>query len=236
MALALSIAIPLGASMVITGAVSLGACAKGKGEGEEDQGISREVSDLASVPLDSAIVTVQDGGNSSGGGGGVGTDGDGHSLFRSQHGFPPVMVPVWLVVAGAAVLFAPLVYLAYDKYWKCEEGGPLVLRASKLFVVGYLLCGLVWAVLGFLWVFGGRDNQVGKSTLCSRLSGLPTNAYILLRSLAGSHLTLLLRRPRQLRIRVRLRLAHHHERRHGRLDLLQDVRRAPLGVPLGRLK
>ena len=69
-----------------------------------------------------------------------------------------VHIPVWLIVAGAVVLMVPLVYFIYDKYCKEESSGPLIKSIANCLVIGYLLCGLAWAVVGFLWVFGNHQH------------------------------------------------------------------------------
>jgi len=69
-----------------------------------------------------------------------------------------VHIPVWLLVSGCAVFFVPGIYFVYDKYCKDESGGPLIKRASKYLVISYLLCGLAWSIVGFLWVFSAHDH------------------------------------------------------------------------------
>ena len=76
-----------------------------------------------------------------------------------------VHIPVWLLVSGCAVFFVPGIYFIYDKYCKDESGGPLIKSASNCLVISFLLCGLAWSLVGFLWIFGavnhatcGRDS------------------------------------------------------------------------------
>ena len=45
-----------------------------------------------------------------------------------------------------------------EKYCKEENGGPLFKTFSNCLVISYLLCGLAWAVVGFLWVFGAYEH------------------------------------------------------------------------------
>ncbi len=139
--IAICLSLPLGGCMVVTGAVSIASCSEDDGEKNETS-LPRQTSGYETSPRQNAD-----------------PPGD-------PHGFPPVMVAAWLVVAGAAVLSAPAAYLAYDKYWKSEEGGPLVKRAARVAVVSLLLFGLVWSVLGFLWVFGGREDSLAVTFIC----------------------------------------------------------------------
>ena len=82
-------------------------------------------------------------------------------------------VPVWLLISGGCVLFVPLVYFVYDKYCKDQDGGPLIKKAATCMVITCLLCGLVWAVVGFLWVFGTfKDHPT-----CGRNSGTGTYEF-----------------------------------------------------------
>ena len=72
---------------------------------------------------------------------------------------------MWLIVAGSILMFVPLIYFIYDKYCKDEGGGPLIKNVANFLVIFYLLCGLVWAVVGFVWVFGShRDDLCGSGT------------------------------------------------------------------------
>ena len=76
-----------------------------------------------------------------------------------------IHIPMWLIVAGSILLFVPLIYFIYDKYCKDEGGGPLIKNVANFLVIFYLLCGLVWAVVGFVWVFGShRDEICGSGT------------------------------------------------------------------------
>ena len=68
-------------------------------------------------------------------------------------------IPIWLLVSGCAVFLVPAIYFIYDKYCKEETGGPLFKTFSNGLVISYLLCGLAWAVIGFLWVFGAYEHS-----------------------------------------------------------------------------
>jgi heme/copper-type cytochrome/quinol oxidase subunit 4 len=70
-----------------------------------------------------------------------------------------INIPIWLIVAGCMLMFVPLIYFVYDKYCKDEGGGPMIKNVANFLVIFYLLCGLVWAVVGFVWVFGSREHQ-----------------------------------------------------------------------------
>ena len=67
-------------------------------------------------------------------------------------------IPVWLLVSGCAVFFVPGIYFVYDKYCKDESGGPLIKSAANCLVVSFLLVGLAWSLVGFLWVFGAYEH------------------------------------------------------------------------------
>lgn len=69
-------------------------------------------------------------------------------------------IPIWLSVSGCAVLIVPLVYFVYDKYCKAQDGGPMFKNVAKYLVILYLLCGLCWSVIGFLWVFGAHQDEI----------------------------------------------------------------------------
>jgi len=69
-------------------------------------------------------------------------------------------IPIWLLVAGCAVLLVVPVYYIYDAFCRADLGGPLVRGIANCIIVSFLMCGLVWAILGFLWVFGSHSNEV----------------------------------------------------------------------------
>ncbi|CAB4060768.1 RP-L40e [Lepeophtheirus salmonis] len=69
-------------------------------------------------------------------------------------------IPIWLIVSGVALLFVPTIYLVYDKYCKHEDSGPLIKALSQTVVITYLLIGLAWAIVGFLWVFGSVSHEI----------------------------------------------------------------------------
>jgi len=65
-----------------------------------------------------------------------------------------VHIPIWLLVAGILVLAVPLVYYIYDAFCKPEDVNQGCKRVSQTLVIIFLLAGLAWAVVGFLWIFG----------------------------------------------------------------------------------
>ena len=81
-------------------------------------------------------------------------DGDDESMSYLDK----IRIPVWLIVAGIMVLFVPCIYYVYDKYCKDEGGGPFIKSVANCLVILYLLCGLTWAVVGFVWVFGSHQH------------------------------------------------------------------------------
>ena len=78
-------------------------------------------------------------------------------LHFSQY-LEKVHIPIWLLVSGCAVFFVPGVYFIYDKYCKDEHGGPMIKSMANCIVISYLLCGLAWSVVGFLWIFGASQH------------------------------------------------------------------------------
>jgi len=66
-------------------------------------------------------------------------------------------IPVWLLVAGGLVLLAPLVYLVYDVFCKPDDVNLGVKNTCRVMVIVYLLTGMAWAIVGFLWIFGASD-------------------------------------------------------------------------------
>jgi len=129
------VAFPLAISMVTVGAISIEQCSKEK-SGE----------DYNNQTFNSSSNITNDGGD--------------HDNYLEM-----VHIPVWLLVSGCAVFFVPGIYFIYDKYCKDESGGPLIKSASNCLVISFLLCGLAWSLVGFLWIFGavnhatcGRDS------------------------------------------------------------------------------
>ena len=106
LAICSAISIPLGATMVVTGAVGVSSC-----ETFQSSNASREVGDFGS-------------GSESG---------EEHAEVQSTR--PPLLpshlvaiesgwrIAMWLQVAGCAIILSPGVYLIYDKYCKVVEGG-----------------------------------------------------------------------------------------------------------------
>ena len=161
MGIAFAIAWPLSIAMIIAGALAVTECERTNSTGGENEiTIHVEVSDPtnkrkstttsinsipSSTPKSHQSKLIDD--NSM-----VGS-------MSSDDAYADLMIPVWLIVAGCLLMFVPLVYFVYDKYCKDEGGGPLIKNVANFLVIFYLLCGLVWAVVGFVWVFGGRDHE-----------------------------------------------------------------------------
>ena len=156
--------IPLGVSMVITGAISTYTC----GGGLTANNNATWIVEAPSLNQSQAAVQV---------------DGGRQAQDYSK-------IPTWLIVAGSMVsayyiyvygshsvgrfemrlrmlyttcmhqvVLVPVIYLLYDRYCKSEEGGPLIKRASIGVVIFFLLCGLAWSIVGFLWVFGAHESE-----------------------------------------------------------------------------
>lgn len=62
-------------------------------------------------------------------------------------------VPVWLCASGGATLIFPAIYFAYDAYCKSDAGERVAKRTAHVGIIIYILCGLIWALLGFSWIF-----------------------------------------------------------------------------------
>jgi len=70
-------------------------------------------------------------------------------------------LPCWLIVAGCLLIILPAVYTLYDKFTKKEETETGCLSnfgISVSVVIFYMLCGLAWAILGFVWILGTQDT------------------------------------------------------------------------------
>jgi len=68
-------------------------------------------------------------------------------------------IPIWLIVAGILVILVPAVYLIYDAFCKPEDVKQNTKNLCQFVVIMFLLAGLAWAVVGFVWIFGAHDIQ-----------------------------------------------------------------------------
>jgi len=68
-----------------------------------------------------------------------------------------VHIPLWLTVSGGLLLIAPVIYFLYDKFCKPDGVNTTVKNICQLVVIIYLLTGLAWALVGFVWIFGARQ-------------------------------------------------------------------------------
>jgi hypothetical protein len=134
--------------MIVTGAVATDSCRGGGGGG--DMTFNEDLRKVFTVRGDDNTTKMEEEERMNGTAG----------LLPLQANNGHVLIPLWLIVAGSAVVLVPLVYFIYDKYCKSVDGGPLVKRVANCVVIFYLLCGLVWSIVGFLWVFGAHANQV----------------------------------------------------------------------------
>jgi len=78
-----------------------------------------------------------------------------------------IHIPIWLIVSGGLVLVAPLIYYIYDVFCKAEHASKVGKNLSQCLVVTFLLGGLAWAVVGFLWIFGAHeiaDDNCGSNS------------------------------------------------------------------------
>ena len=110
LAICSAISIPLGATMLVTGAVGVSSC-----ETFQSYNMSPQVGELA---FKSGTET-----------------GEEQAAIESTEAPPPSLLPqlmkiesgwriaMWLLVAGSAIILSPGVYLTYDKYSKEVEGG-----------------------------------------------------------------------------------------------------------------
>eukprot|EP00092_Neocalanus_flemingeri_P009257 GFUD01009963.1.p1 GENE.GFUD01009963.1~~GFUD01009963.1.p1 ORF type:complete len:360 (+),score=44.02 GFUD01009963.1:326-1405(+) len=76
-------------------------------------------------------------------------------------------IPVWLIVAGILVVLVPVFYFIYDAFCKPEDVKQSTKNLSQLLVILFLLAGLAWAVVGFVWIFGAHNIQ---NTYCGHNS------------------------------------------------------------------
>ena len=168
MLIAFLIAWPLSVAMITTGSLTISDCQQSNitstTQKISEQAVSKSIvtnktpsslNDLPSSPTKSSnlisssyqSVILQDSG------------------FLNDDLLNNIHIPMWLIVAGSILMFVPLIYFIYDKYCKDEGGGPLIKNVANFLVIFYLLCGLVWAVVGFVWVFGShRDDLCGSGT------------------------------------------------------------------------
>lgn len=76
-------------------------------------------------------------------------------------------IPIWLLVAGVLVLAVPGVYFLYDAFCKPENVSAGLKKCSQFLVILFLLVGLAWAVVGFVWIFGAHrteDSSCGSNS------------------------------------------------------------------------
>jgi len=132
MSICFLVAFPLGSSMIIAGGLSVNAC--GNSSYNITTQTTHHLADDNDTLLDNNI-TIED------------------KQIEMVH------IPIWLLVAGCAVLLVLPVYYIYDVYCKEDLGGPLIRNIANCIVIFFLLCGLVWAIVGFLWVFGSHLNE-----------------------------------------------------------------------------
>jgi len=77
-----------------------------------------------------------------------------HTLSPGILSLEMVHIPIWLLVAGILVLAVPAVYFVYDAFCKPEDVNPGCKKCSQVLVIVFLLAGLAWSIVGFLWIFG----------------------------------------------------------------------------------
>jgi len=68
-------------------------------------------------------------------------------------------IPLWLIVAGFLVILVPIIYLIYDVFCKPEDVKQSTKNFCQFVVILFLLAGLAWAIVGFVWIFGAHDIQ-----------------------------------------------------------------------------
>ena len=129
MAICFLVAFPLGTSMIFAGGLSVNACT------DAGEGLTTQINVTSQANFSTTLTDFED------------------SQTERVH------IPIWLLVAGCAVLLVLPVYYIYDVYCKEDLGGPMIRNIANCIVIGFLLCGLVWAIVGFLWVFGSHLNQ-----------------------------------------------------------------------------
>lgn len=161
MGITFAIAWPLSIAMIIAGALAVTECERTNSTGENEiTTIHVEVTDptgkrkSTTTSINSIPTSTSKSHQSK-----LIDDNSMVDSLSSDDAYADLMIPVWLIVAGCMLMFVPLIYFVYDKYCKDEGGGPLIKNVANFLVIFYLLCGLVWAVVGFVWVFGGRDHH-----------------------------------------------------------------------------
>lgn len=137
------VAFPLGTSMIVAGGLSVSTCSK-TSDVISNGNVTNESN--SSRLLASNVTSDEDGGLWS-------------KIIETDKQTEMLHIPIWLLVAGCAVLLVLPVYYIYDVYCKDDLGGPLVRSVANCIVIFFLLCGLVWAIVGFLWVFGSHMNE-----------------------------------------------------------------------------
>lgn len=93
-------------------------------------------------------------------------------LENSWGNYGYLNIPIWLITAGVLLFLLPSVYTLYDKCCKPDDVNEGCKVVSKGIVITYLLCCMVWAIVGFLWIFGNEDE-----TNCGPGSGTYKFAY-----------------------------------------------------------
>jgi hypothetical protein len=126
------ISLPLGVSMIGVGVYSLQSCATAA-MSQTDQQNSTSVSDHHASP----------------------------EFWENPENIDVEMhhIPLWLIVAGLLVTLVPVVYLIYDVFCKPGDVKQGTKNFCQMVVILFLLAGLVWAVVGFLWIFGAHDTD-----------------------------------------------------------------------------
>lgn len=82
-----------------------------------------------------------------------------HSTYPGILNLEMLHIPIWLIVSGVLVLAVPLVYFLYDAFCKPEDGSAAMKRCSQIIVILFLLAGLAWAMVGFVWIFGAHHTE-----------------------------------------------------------------------------
>jgi len=130
--ISIAISTPLGVSMIGVGVYSLHSCSSD----------SAVIEDGVTFNGSSQTVTDSDSGNIQ------------NLLNIEMH-----HIPLWLIVAGFLVVLVPAVYFIYDAFCKPDNVKQGVKNVCQFVVILFLLAGLAWAVVGFVWIFGAHDIQ-----------------------------------------------------------------------------
>lgn len=128
LAICSAISIPLGATMLVTGAVGVSSCQTAQ---SPRHNASREVGDDVGPDLKLGEEDAT----------GQATPLPPQLEALEESGW---RIAMWLQLAGCMIMLSPGVYFIYDKFCKAVEGGPLGQRVSTVIVIGYLLAGLAW--------------------------------------------------------------------------------------------